>query len=150
MQNKKTDLGKIYNRSSASKVIWWEDADIYEYIVGKFLILLNFDKLGEGNTGKDFIKNKFSVSEDYNHKFDEFAKKKIIEFHTKNDDILDIYNCVSAIEEEYLSNCDNCKAENDDVCGHMIMQYFLYDPITIQPSQILPNLYGGNRKKKYL
>jgi hypothetical protein len=147
-----TNLEKIYNRSSTNIVEWWEEADIYEYIIGKFLILLNFNSLSEGTNGPEFITNQFSRTKNFDHiDFgDQFAKQKIRDFHNRNDVILTIYNEISALEETYLSSCDKCRAETTTVCGHMIMQYFLYDPITIQPSQIIPNLYGGDYKEKYL
>ena len=100
------------------------------------LLLLNISKLSEG-----LLKNLFSVDKEYDKSFNEESKKLIKNFHKKNDEILEVYNEIKKLEEDYL-NCSNC-IEDKDKCGNMIMQYFLYDTIQIEDENVNSKLYGG-------
>ena len=132
---------------------WNQQINIYEYIVGKLLVLLNFEKLSSDKSGKIFVENQFSrdtffesykTSDEWDI-LNEYSINKIKEFHEKDDDILFIYNEIEQLENEYLK-CNIC-IKDKTACGHMIMQYFLYDPITIQTDYLIPHLYGGNYYK---
>ena len=145
------DLNMIYNRDAANPIIWYQDANIYEYIIGKTLVLLNFTSL---SADAKFIDNQFSRTEcfpsDSHPELNTYLKDKIKEFHIKNDDILTIYNEIAQLEKAYLIKQEKTD-QTDQTCGHMILQYFLYDPIETQVKDALGNMYGGvNYKDKYL
>ena len=72
----------------------------------------------------------------------EYASDKIIFFHEKNNMILVLYNEVSKFTLEYLS-LEYLSTNNNshNICGNMIMQYFLYDPLIVG---------GDNFKNKYI
>ena len=40
--------------------------------------------------------------------------------------------------------------ETEDICGHMSMTYFLYDPIQVEEVNVIANLYGGSYEQKYI
>jgi hypothetical protein len=128
---------------------WYQKANLYEYIIGKMLVLLNFEKLSQGENGSLFIENQFSRTlkflqwgnDDNREALNEHVREKIKQFHEKNEDILYIYDEIENLEKDYLK-CENCIIDNSD-CGHMIMSYFLYDPIEIEHKNTIKNLYGG-------
>lgn len=127
------------------KIIWSQKASLYEYIIGKMLVLLNFEKLSDGPNGVNFINNQFSQKLNYSFWGDnilnEHGRENIKNFHEKDSDILFVYNEIEELELEYLK-CKNCISDNTE-CGHMIMSYFLYDPIEIEEKNEIKKLYGG-------
>ena len=127
------------------KIIWEQKASIYEYIIGKMLVLLNFEKLLEGPNGDYFIKNQFSQTSHFdisgNDILNTHTIEKIKEFHKEDDEILCVYNEIEKLELDYLK-CQNCILDNIK-CGHMIMSYFLYDPMEIEEKNEIRELYGG-------
>ena len=133
------DLEIIYDKNIYRN--WEQQIGLYDYIVGKFLLYLNFNKINQ-----DLLDNHFSITDNYNSKKShntELSLDAINNFHNQDDTILNIYNEFELINED-LSNSD---PENDETCGNMIMQYFLYDPIQIEDKHKLPNLYGGKNTK---
>ena len=148
--------------------IWFQKISIYEYIIGKMLVLLNFEKLSQGETGKKFIDHQFNTTliwEDVDSlemkafesfgeektklekdaketkELNNFLIEKIKDFHNQDEEILSIYNEIENLEKDYLK-CENCISDKTK-CGHMIMSYFLYDPIEIEEVNEIRNLYGG-------
>jgi hypothetical protein len=128
---------------------WYQKASLYEYLIGKMLVLLNFEKLSTGKYGSLFIDNQFSQTLNFlswgtdnnREELNEHSKESIKIFHQKDDDILFVYDEIEKLENDYLK-CKNCVLDNTK-CGHMIMSYFLYDPIEIDKKNIIKNLYGG-------
>jgi hypothetical protein len=128
------DLDIIYDKNRYTH--WYQDINIYEYIVGKFLLYLNFNKIND-----ELIDNNFSSIYSFTDQYDKLSIDDVIKFHNNDDNILKIYNEVKLIEESFSDK------ENDDICGNMIMQYFLYDPIEIEEHHKLNDLYGGKNTK---
>lgn len=56
----------------------------------------------------------------------------------------------NSLEHKYLDECEKCKMETEDICGHMSMTYFLYDPIQVEEVNVIANLYGGSYEQKYI
>lgn len=127
---------------------WKQKALLYEYIIGRMLFLINIDII-LNDTHKKLLQNFLSRRNGYED--NELNKTLIFDFikqiHTKNDTFLSLYNHIKSLN--YLDNCNNCKKEDETICGHMIMQYFLLDPIEIPEDKKEINLYGGY-KQKYL
>ena len=127
---------------------WKQKAYLYEYIIGRMLILVNIDII-LNDTNKNLLQN--FLSRENGYQYSELKEKLIYDsikqIHTKNDTFLSLYNHIKSLN--YLDNCNNCKKEDETMCGHMIMQYFLLDPIEVPDEKKEINLYGGY-KQKYL
>jgi len=135
------DLEIIYDKNIYRD--WIQKIGLYDYIVEKFLLYLNFDKID-----KNLLDNHFSRTQNYNSNIQEYKNLSlddITNFHNQDDTLLNIYNEVELINEQL--DKQNRPAENDQSCGNMIMQYFLYDPIQIEEKHILNDLYGGKNTK---
>jgi len=142
------DLNSIYNRKE-NLINWYQDAFLYEYINGRMLVLLNFKDLLTNIRFKDTMFSKTVGWDNDNMVLQKYAGDKIIEYHNKNKEILLLYNDVNVNMTQYLSECTSCKLEDEDTCGHMIMQYFAYDPLTVLENKKILNLYGGGNDDKY-
>ena len=127
---------------------WKQKAALYEYIIGRMLFLVNIDII-LNDENKGLLENFLSRENGYqDSKLNEDLIDNIIkQIHQRNDDFLSLYNNIKS--KNYLDDCDNCKKEDETICGHMIMQYFYYDPIEVPDEKKEINLYGGY-KQKYL
>jgi len=135
------DLEIIYDKNIYRD--WIQKIGLYDYIVEKFLLYLNFDKID-----KNLLDNHFSRTQNYNSNIQEYKNLSlddITNFHNQDDTLLNIYNEVELINEQL--DKQNRPAENDQSCGNMILLYFLYDPIQIEEKHILNDLYGGKNTK---
>ena len=136
-------LEQIY---SNNMIDWYQNAYIYEYIVGRFLILMNFKTI---MSNKKFRDNILSRIEGWNNMMDDYAIEIIKQIHMKDDNILELFNHITSIY------CSSVVEKNSD--DNMIMQYFCYDPLIVEESKKVV-LYGGNKilynyikyKNKYL
>jgi hypothetical protein len=125
---------------------WKQNAYLYEYIIGRMLILINIDIL-LNDTNNEILqiilsrKNTFQINQQNIELINNFIKQ----IHQRNDTFLSLYNHIKSLN--YLDTCKNCVKEDDTTCGHMIMQYFLFDPIEVPEEKKEINLYGGYYKK---
>lgn len=142
------NLDSIYNKTLVP-IKWSQNAFLYEYINGRMLILLNFENLVENTFFSNIIFNTKLGWNNADKILLQYATDKIILFHEKNNMILVLYNEVSKFTEEYFLKIDlskinlskiNLSKIDNNICGNMIMQYFLYDPLIV----------GSNFKNKYI
>jgi len=121
-------LEQIYNRNPNNMIIWYQDAYIYEYIVGRFLILMNFKYIMENN---DFKNNLLSRNEGWKNtsEMNKYAIDIIIHIHNYNHNILKLFNHINML-------CIIPKNNDTTICGNMIMQYFCYDPLIVEKIDI--------------
>lgn len=125
---------------------WKQNAYLYEYIIGRMLILINIDIL-LNDTNNEILqiilsrKNTFQINQQNIELINNFIKQ----IHQRNDTFLSLYNHIKSLN--YLDTCKNCVKEDDTTCGHMIMQYFLFDPIEVPDEKKEINLYGGYYEK---
>lgn len=146
-------LTDILNRTNM--IDWYQNGRLYEYIIGRVLVLFNYNllKYNYSELLDNFLdqENGFNTDNKFYVLLAESFVNKIHEINkiNNNNKILDFYNNIISLN--LLDTCTSCKLENNDLCGHMIMQYFLFDPIEIQENKKLLNLYGGDYyKNKYL
>ena len=123
---------------------WYQNAYLYEYIVGRVIILFNIEyfldnpKISQIFTDRTYL---FDVENDCTDILS--ILNEVNDFGKPNNQILnEIFNNSIGIHSTGI--------ENENVCGNMIMQYFALDPMEIETHNQVTELYGGNYKKKYL
>ena len=109
-----------------------QKACMFEYIVGKMILFMNFDKICKI---KEFSQKLFSLTVPW----DEFSldniiiDKFLILYKTSN-----IIKVINIIHTNYLNDYEESKS----ICGNMLMSYYAIDMMVLG-KQII-NLYGGS------
>lgn len=109
---------------------WTQHAALYEYIYMRILILLNFRTLCEN----DEIISKMLSNTDPNWTSDDIL---FFDAFTKNIHTPKISRHVCDFMEQININVDDAEFLNnkDALCGSMIMQYFMFDPMMLGKNQ---------------
>jgi hypothetical protein len=126
-----------------SKITLYQNANIYEYIVGKMIFFIFFNKIIKN---KEFSNIFFSLDKSWDLFNFAYLDKYVIEQYyifLSNKKILLL---ISNIEKIHLLNLSRYK-DNNEICGNMLMQYYSLDPININIDTIKKykyyNMYGG-------
>ena len=128
----------LNSTNTLHRVTLYQNASLYEYIIGKMLFFINFPSMIKN---KEFRKNFLSLDKPWkeNHQMDSYILEQY-KFDT------DTMNLINRIESIHLLSLSKYKDSNK-ICGNMLMQYYALDPMTIDSKKIKKNkynkLYGG-------
>lgn len=126
-----------------SKITLYQNASIYEYIVGKMIFFIFFNKI---NKNKEFSNIFFSLNKSWDPRIFTYLDKYVIEQYNIFLSNKKILLLISNIEKIHLLNLSRYK-DNNEICGNMLMQYYALDPININIDTIKKykynKMYGG-------
>ena len=130
------DTNKIFINSSQKKIRLHQDVYLYEYIVAKMLLFLNFEHMIKNN--KSFGDKLLSLTKSWLPQLDynDYIASIYIEYNKK---YLDLIQRIDAIHRQYLQK----NKEPKSIHGNMIMSYHAIDIMTIEPENEIKELYGG-------
>lgn len=136
-------IGDILNKESTREqsIVLPQNVYMYEYIVVKMLLFLNFNDLITSN--KEFGDMFLSLDKPWLptlNKYTDYIKRKFIEYNSNN---IDIIKLVDTIHRTNLETFE----ETDKIDGNMIMAYHAIDTMIINNE--IKELYGGSHIDKY-
>ena len=117
-----------------------QDVYLYEYIVGKMLLFLNFKDMIERNI--NFGTKLLSLTESWlqnETNYNDYIANIYIEY---NNNFLDLIHIIDTIHRNFLK----INKESKSIHGNMIMSYHAIDIMTIEPDNEIKELYGGMRQ----
>ena len=112
-----------------------QDVYMYEYIVVKMLLFINFKDITNKEFGNMFLSlNKPWIST----KLTKYIQDKFLEYNK----LSDIIKQIDSIHREYLKKLN----ESNKIDGNMIMSYHAIDTMLIEPVKEIKQLYGGGNR----